>query len=51
MCGIIGAYGGLDPEIGGRMLDRLVHRGPDDEGTVVVRRELARPPAALDRGR
>ena len=34
MCGIIGAYGGLDPEIGGRMLDRLVHRGPDDEGTV-----------------
>ncbi len=34
MCGIIGAYGGLETEIGGRMLNRLVHRGPDDEGTV-----------------
>ena len=34
MCGIIGAYGGIGPEVGGRMLDRLVHRGPDDEGRV-----------------
>ena len=34
MCGIIGAYGGFESEVGGRMLGRLVHRGPDDEGTV-----------------
>jgi asparagine synthase (glutamine-hydrolysing) len=32
MCGIIGGYGGMDPETASRMLERVVHRGPDDEG-------------------
>lgn len=34
MCGIVGDYGGMDPETTARMLRSLVHRGPDDEGTV-----------------
>lgn len=33
MCGICGFVGDNDPVLLGRMLDRLVHRGPDDEGT------------------
>ena len=36
MCGIIGVYGGLEPEVTGRMLSRLVHRGPDEEGSIEV---------------
>jgi asparagine synthase (glutamine-hydrolysing) len=36
MCGIIGGYGGMDPESASRMLARVVHRGPDDEGHVEV---------------
>jgi asparagine synthase (glutamine-hydrolysing) len=36
MCGIIGDHGGMDSGTAGRMLDRLAHRGPDDEGTVEV---------------
>ncbi len=36
MCGIIGGYGGMDPETTSRMLARVVHRGPDDEGHVEV---------------
>ena len=36
MCGIIGIYGGLEPEVAGRMLNRIVHRGPDEEGNVEV---------------
>src|SRR5918994_1696154 len=36
MCGIIGGYGSMDPEIASRMLSRVVHRGPDDEGHVEV---------------
>jgi asparagine synthase (glutamine-hydrolysing) len=37
MCGIIGGYGGMDRETASRMLERVVHRGPDDEG----RREVS----------
>jgi len=33
MCGICGLVGDSDPVLLDRMLDRLVHRGPDDEGT------------------
>src|SRR5215207_9284161 len=36
MCGIIGAYGGMDPGTASRMLGRVVHRGPDDEGRIEV---------------
>ena len=34
MCGIAAQYGATDPEAGRRMLDRMAHRGPDDEGSV-----------------
>jgi len=33
MCGICGLVGNSDPVLLDRMLERLVHRGPDDEGT------------------
>jgi asparagine synthase (glutamine-hydrolysing) len=33
MCGICGLVGDNDPDILDRMLNRLVHRGPDEEGT------------------
>ena len=33
MCGICGLVGENDPVLLDRMLDRLVHRGPDEEGT------------------
>ena len=36
MCGIIGGYGGLNSESASRMLARVVHRGPDDEGRIEV---------------
>src|SRR4051812_48328363 len=36
MCGIAAQYGRPDHDAGRRMLDRLVHRGPDDEGCVAV---------------
>jgi asparagine synthase (glutamine-hydrolysing) len=36
MCGIIGDYGGMDPDTAERMLERLVHRGPDGEGSIEV---------------
>ena len=36
MCGIAAAYGPHAVAETGRMLDRLVHRGPDDEGEVRV---------------
>ena len=36
MCGIVGGYGGMDPETASRMLARVVHRGPDDEGRIEV---------------
>ena len=36
MSGIVAAHGPFDPELGVRMLDRLVHRGPDGEGTRAV---------------
>jgi asparagine synthase (glutamine-hydrolysing) len=36
MCGIAAQYGRVDPAAGERMLDRLVHRGPDDDGSVAV---------------
>ncbi len=36
MCGIVGGYGGMDAETAGRMMDRLAHRGPDDDGLVEV---------------
>ncbi len=36
MCGIVGGYGGMDPETASRMMGRLTHRGPDDEGSIEV---------------
>ncbi|HEV2127953.1 MAG TPA: asparagine synthase-related protein [Thermomicrobiales bacterium] len=36
MSGIIASRGRIDPEQGERMLDRLVHRGPDGSGSAVV---------------
>jgi asparagine synthase (glutamine-hydrolysing) len=36
MCGIVAQYGCIEPERGRRMLSRLAHRGPDDEGCVQV---------------
>jgi len=36
MCGIVGGYGGMDPEVVSRMLARVAHRGPDDEGRIEV---------------
>jgi asparagine synthase (glutamine-hydrolysing) len=36
MCGIAALYGPHGAGEAGRMLDRLVHRGPDDEGEVQV---------------
>src|SRR4051812_7665851 len=36
MCGIAAQYGQPDAAAGRRMLDRLVHRGPDDEGCVAL---------------
>ncbi|HET7479901.1 MAG TPA: asparagine synthase B [Rubrobacteraceae bacterium] len=36
MCGIIGGYGGMDPETAKRMMRRISHRGPDDSGKVEV---------------
>ena len=36
MCGIIGGYGGIDPETAARMMGRVAHRGPDDDGKIEV---------------
>jgi asparagine synthase (glutamine-hydrolysing) len=36
MCGIAAQYGRIDLDEGARMLERLVHRGPDDDGQVTV---------------
>src|SRR5262245_39783765 len=35
MCGLVGFIGGRDDELLEHMTRRLVHRGPDDEGTWV----------------
>jgi asparagine synthase (glutamine-hydrolysing) len=36
MCGIVGGYGGMDSEVASRMVARVAHRGPDDEGRIEV---------------
>jgi len=36
MCGIVAEHGGSDREALERMLERLTHRGPDDDGAVAV---------------
>lgn len=36
MCGIAGTYGTIDPGAGARMLERIVHRGPDEMGQIAV---------------
>ena len=36
MCGIVAQHGDVEPESGARMLSRLTHRGPDDEGSARV---------------
>ncbi|QJY45453.1 asparagine synthase (glutamine-hydrolyzing) [Pseudonocardia broussonetiae] len=36
MCGIVAAYGAVDPDKCERMLARLRHRGPDDTGVLAV---------------
>ncbi len=34
MCGIAATYKASEPDAGSRMLERLVHRGPDDAGSI-----------------
>ena len=36
MCGIVGGYGGMEPGAAARMMGRIAHRGPDDDGLVEV---------------
>jgi len=36
MCGIAAQQGAIDPASGKRMLERLVHRGPDDDGEAAL---------------
>ena len=36
MCGIVAQHGDADLRAGARMLSRIAHRGPDDEGSVEV---------------
>ena len=36
MCGIVAQYNGVDAESARRMLERVTHRGPDEEGSVRV---------------
>ncbi len=36
MCGIVGGHGGLDGASAERMMDRIAHRGPDDDGKITV---------------
>ena len=36
MCGIVGGFGGLDDTTAQRMMDRIAHRGPDDEGSITI---------------
>jgi asparagine synthase (glutamine-hydrolysing) len=36
MCGIAGFSGAFDPSLLGRMNDVIAHRGPDDEGTLLL---------------
>ncbi|MBA2504708.1 MAG: asparagine synthase (glutamine-hydrolyzing) [Thermoleophilaceae bacterium] len=36
MCGIAAQFGSSDPALGERMLDRLAHRGPDDQGSAEI---------------
>src|SRR3954454_25363959 len=36
MCGIAGSHGPLGSDERRRMLERLTHRGPDDEGEITV---------------
>lgn len=36
MCGIAAGYGGIESDVASRMLSRLAHRGPDDDGSMEV---------------
>jgi len=36
VCGIVGGYGSIEPEDVRRMMGRIAHRGPDDDGLVEV---------------
>src|ERR687897_754096 len=36
VCGIVGGYGSIEPEHVRRMMGRIAHRGPDDDGLVEV---------------
>lgn len=36
MCGIVAQCGSIDHELGSRMLDRIAHRGPDDDGAAAT---------------
>jgi asparagine synthase (glutamine-hydrolysing) len=36
LCGIVGGYGAMEPETAARMMERIAHRGPDDDGLVEV---------------
>ncbi len=38
MCGIVAAFGGIDHDQCGRMLARVIHRGPDDTGELRIDR-------------
>ena len=36
MCGIVGGYGAMEAETAARMMGRIAHRGPDEDGLVEV---------------
>lgn len=36
VCGVVAAYGRIDPDKCERMLARIQHRGPDDTGVLEV---------------
>ncbi len=36
MCGIVGGYGAMEAGTAARMMERIAHRGPDDDGLVEV---------------
>ena len=38
MCGVAGVWGTVDEDVVRRMMDVLIHRGPDDAGTFLAKK-------------